>query len=228
MNLYFDTEFTGLHKDTTLISIGIVAENEKGFYAEFSDYDRSQCDDWIEDNVINNLRLYGVGWCSGAEQRIQELKSRGYEVSLNPSIPKDYSILEYGISHETEDGSTEVYGDTVWVSSRLEKWLSQFDEVQFVSDVCHYDFSLLIDLFGDAWDLPKNVNPACHDINQDIAKHYGISEREAFGKSREEIVQELCGDAINGEKHNALYDARVIKAIYERMYQDNLSFKTGD
>ena len=24
MNLYFDTEFTGLHKNTTLISIGIV------------------------------------------------------------------------------------------------------------------------------------------------------------------------------------------------------------
>ena len=43
MNLFFDTEFTGLHAGTTLVSIGIVAENGKKFYAEFSDYDESQC-----------------------------------------------------------------------------------------------------------------------------------------------------------------------------------------
>lgn len=187
MNLYFDTEFTGLHKDTTLISIGIVSENGKGFYAEFSDYDRSQCDDWIRDNVINSLMLYGAR----DEGMVQRLKSSGYEVSDYPTMPTGYSTIEWGISHETKDGLTEVYGDTVWISSRLEKWLSQFDEVQFVSDVCHYDYVLLIDLFGTAWDLPKNVNPACHDINQDISKHYGISEREAFDKSREEIVKEF-------------------------------------
>ena len=34
-------------------------------------------------------------------------------------------------------------------------------------------------------------------------------------KSREEIVSELCGETIYGIKHNSLYDAEVIKAIYE-------------
>ncbi len=34
MNIYFDTEFTGLHKNTTLISIGMIAENGRTFYAE--------------------------------------------------------------------------------------------------------------------------------------------------------------------------------------------------
>lgn len=58
------------------------------------------------------------------------------------------------------------------------------------------------------------MSAACHDINQDIARHYGISDREAFDKSREDIVSELCGQQIEGEKHNALYDAEVIKAIY--------------
>ena len=37
MKIFFDTEFTGLHKNTTLISIGLVAENGKKFYAEFND-----------------------------------------------------------------------------------------------------------------------------------------------------------------------------------------------
>lgn len=40
---------------------------------------------------------------------------------------------------------------------------------------------------------PENVSAVCHDINQDIAKHYGILEREAFDKSRKDIVSELCG-----------------------------------
>ena len=57
MKLFFDTEFTGLHKDTTLISIGIISEDERTFYAELTDYDKSQVDDWIKENVIDNLLL---------------------------------------------------------------------------------------------------------------------------------------------------------------------------
>lgn len=34
-DLFFDTEFTGLHKQTSLISIGIVAENGKKFMQNF-------------------------------------------------------------------------------------------------------------------------------------------------------------------------------------------------
>ena len=35
---FFDTEFTGLRKDTTLISIGIVSDTGDRFYAELTDY----------------------------------------------------------------------------------------------------------------------------------------------------------------------------------------------
>ena len=56
MKIFFDTEFTGLRKDTTLISIGLVDENGRTFYAEFSDYDNSQCDTWIHENVIKHLK----------------------------------------------------------------------------------------------------------------------------------------------------------------------------
>lgn len=55
MMVYFDTEFTGLHKETTLISLGMIDDFGHKFYAIFTDYDKSQCDSWIEENVINNL-----------------------------------------------------------------------------------------------------------------------------------------------------------------------------
>ena len=53
--VFFDTEFTGLHQSTTLISIGLISECGKTFYAEFTDYDKTQIDDWLTENVINKL-----------------------------------------------------------------------------------------------------------------------------------------------------------------------------
>lgn len=176
MKIFFDTEFTGLHKDTTLISIGLISEDGRTFYAELSDYDRTKCDDWIRNNVIKNLHYKKL---------------------------KDY-IPNYH------------YGSQVDISVSLQNWFNQFPTVELVSDVCHYDMVLLIDLFGNAFHLPKNVCAACYDINQDIARYYNISLAEAFDKSREEILYEKYKEnAVSGDKHNALYDAKVIREIYQ-------------
>lgn len=183
MRLYFDTEFTGLHQGTTLISLGIISEDGRTFYAEFTGYDKTQVTSWIQENVIENLIFKTL--------------------QMEPCADVDY-----------KNRSVEVLGREYFVKARLAEWLRQFDSIQFVSDVCHYDFVLLAELFGGALKLPENVSAACHDINQDIASFYHISERVAFDKSREDIVEESL-QVIDGQKHNALYDAKVIKAIYE-------------
>jgi len=175
MKVFFDTEFTGLHKDTTLISIGLISESGKTFYAEFTDYDGSQVDEWIQEHVINNLKFNYQG--------------------------KFFTV---------RDGNMEVHHDKYHIRKQLAEWFEQFDTVELVSDVCHYDMVLLIDIFGHAFKLPSNVNPACHDINQDIARYFNLTEREAFDYSREEIVM----GKIPGDKHNSLYDAKVIREIY--------------
>ena len=177
MKIFFDTEFTGLHKNTTLISIGCIAEDGKTFYAELNDFDESQCDNWIQENVINNL--------------------------LYPDVE--------GVK---DDGTNMVVlGDMDLVREKFIEWLSQYKDVQFVSDVCHYDMVLLIDIFGDAMSLPQGVSPVCHDINQDIARFYGCPDAEVFDWSREDIIAEHH-ISIEGKKHNSLYDAKVIEAIY--------------
>ncbi len=193
MKLFFDMEFTGLRQNTTPISIGIVSEDGKKFYAEFTDYDESQCSEWIKENVINNLK---------------------FELEMG----------EHFWERE-HDGNVEVLCDKECVSYWLNKWLSQFDTIQFVSDVCHYDFVLLIDLLtngGTALDLPENISAVCHDLNMDIARHYDVSDREAFDMSREQIMFDVCngGVFLDGDKHNSLYDAEVIKAIYEEIGYD--------
>ena len=102
------------------------------------------------------------------------------------------------------------------VAKALHIWFKQFDTVELVSDVCHYDMVLLIDMFGGAFDLPSNVGASCYDINQDIAKYYKISQSEAFDKSRESILYDRWKEnSISGDKHNALYDAKVIRELYQ-------------
>ena len=57
IKVFLDTEFTGLHKDTTLISLALVDKQNRYFYAEFTDYDKYQVDKWIKNNVIKHLLL---------------------------------------------------------------------------------------------------------------------------------------------------------------------------
>ena len=52
MKIFFDTEFTGLHKNTELISIGLIAENGNMFYGEITNY---TTDD--DGNGIYTIRL---------------------------------------------------------------------------------------------------------------------------------------------------------------------------
>ena len=190
MKIFFDTEFTGLHKNTTLISIGLVDENNRTFYAEFSDYADNQCNEWIYKNVIKNLK-----W-----------SKEGPSENFANIYPNDW----------------EAYGTKEYIRTVLIDWLSKYDNVELISDVCHYDMVLFVDIFGTAFDIPSNVNPVCHDINQDIAKFYEISEMEAFVKSREDITTEYRY-LIDGNKHNSLYDARTIKAIYETIIQNKIN-----
>ena len=192
MNIYFDTEFTGLHKDTTLISIGLTTDpidetgNTLNFYAEITDYDQSQVDDWIKENVISNLG----------------------EPLFNQKVidTLDYSNITYYVK-----------GPKSAVRVKLLEWLtyiSNKSKINFVSDVCHYDFVLFIDLLADnAFGLPEWISPACYDINQMIAERCDIPFEDAFDIRRESLVLGL-DDIRDIPKHNALYDALVIRKIF--------------
>ena len=85
--------------------------------------------------------------------------------------------------------------------------------------------------------LPSNISPITEDLNQIIAREKGISIREAFEMNREELAfghhseglykrlknldsntaNELTSNPIDGNKLNALWDAKVIKTIYNKL-----------
>lgn len=57
MKIFLDSEFTGLVQNTSLISLGLIDENNNSFYAEFTDYNKNLIDKWLCKNVISNLCL---------------------------------------------------------------------------------------------------------------------------------------------------------------------------
>ncbi len=141
MNIYFDTEFTGLYQNTTLISIGLVSEDGETFYAELTDFDRRQIDQWIQENVIDSLWLVGDenSWRGTVENYLVK-GSRAKVVQR---------LREWLIRQSTKNA---VYGDMRNVfpdrhPQKLEMW----------SDCYAYDWVLFCDLFGGAMNVPDCV-----------------------------------------------------------------------
>ena len=62
MLIFFDTEFTDLHWEAKLISVGLVAEDGREFYAELSDtYQIADCGDFTREVVLPLLEG-GEAW----------------------------------------------------------------------------------------------------------------------------------------------------------------------
>ena len=169
--IFLDTEFTGLHQNTTLISIGLISETGETFYAELTDYDKTQIDDWLQENVISNLFL------------------SEYD---NAAI-----ITKWTLKSNTES-----------VRYALDNWFKQFDEVEIWSDCLSYDWVLFNQIWGHAFSIPKSI----YYIPFDICTMF-----ELKGIDPDINREEFSGLKNDAQKHNALWDAKVIKECYFKL-----------
>lgn len=55
MKYFTDTEFIEYPCTIDLISIGIVSEDDRTFYAINTDFDSSKASDWVKENIISQL-----------------------------------------------------------------------------------------------------------------------------------------------------------------------------
>lgn len=171
MRVFFDTEFTGLRQDTTLISIGCVSEDGRRFYAELDDFDLGQVNDWIKANVTDHL------WIQNPET----------------AVP---------------NAVTYIVDNAPGVATALREWLAQWPQVEMWSDVLAYDWVLFCQLFGGSFGLPTNV----YYIPFDLATVFRMNGVDP------DISRETYSGMIEGiQKHNALWDAQVIKACFHKI-----------
>lgn len=189
MKIFLDTEFTGLHQRTTLISIGLVDEHNCTFYAESNEFDRTRVDEWIQNNVIENLDFKG-----------RELDDNG----------KIIGNMDYTAYPDQEC----YYGSEKFIEEHLTSWLAKYKHVEIWSDCLSYDWVLFCDLWGHAFNIPKNVYYIPFDICT-LFKVKGIDpdinrEEFAYGTKTPSGLH----------KHNSLDDAIVIKDCYYKLMKN--------
>jgi len=212
INLYLDTEFTGLHQRTDLISLSLVHSRTCYFYAEFVSFSRAQLDEWLNTNVMANcIFLKEHGFCRPPE-----------EIPLSPDCP----IRELGPGYIFDrDINTKMIRMRGWpenILANLDVWLKHVefkfvtkdhDQVvpfQVISDCFSYDWVLFNELYGGARRLPSTISYIPIDICSLFFANNIDPDISRVGFAGDAAVTDL-------PQHNALADAFNIKACFERL-----------
>jgi hypothetical protein len=156
--IYFDTEFTGLHQMTTLISIGCITDDGKTFYAEYTDFDKDQVTDWIKENVFPGLKYVSM------------------EGSVEPFMKKDVNQFE-------AVGDKEYVKEAFWKWIGM----LGYKKIRMYSDCLTYDWMLFNEYYADEKDGMKdlrNINYIPLDLCTDLyrAKVDPDVNREEFAE----------------------------------------------
>ena len=114
-----------------------------------------------------------------------------------------------------DKGVTYIAGSEFEIASMMEGWLKERGQesnpIQVVSDVYATDWQLFCNAFGGIFDMPGFV----HYIPLDLATML-YSWGEDPDVNRDEFAREKNASL----KHNALWDARVLKKCWERLDKD--------
>jgi hypothetical protein len=133
---------------------------------------------------------------------------------LRKNVMKNLFLHKRSAPKSTDD-HTRVRDISDRISVELFLWLKRLaekhdiDKFEIWSDVYAYDWMLFCELYGGALYIPDNI----YYIPFDLATEMKLKNVDP-DISREEFA-EL--DGFEGDKHNCLWDAKVIKACHEKL-----------
>jgi hypothetical protein len=161
----YDTEFLEDGKTVDLISIGIVCEDGREYYAVNSeaDWDRIRKDDWMMDNVVRHLPTHRTG-------EVQKRKGFGESGwSWGGIHMRDARVKpKWVIANEVRD---------FLLTSVVPAQPSQIDRQDGIpahgfpelwAYFAAYDHVALAQLWGKMLHLPKGIPMYTHDIKQEM------------------------------------------------------------
>jgi hypothetical protein len=204
MKYFLDTEFIEDGKTIDLISIGIVAEDGRRYYAINRDCDFSKASQWVKDNVINQLPPKDPLPIE-ASPRIWEESKAWKDKQVIAAGVAEFLGCKYTITTPIRSGLLGIFDKLLLkFSPSLAKKKFNFElkegmpKPEIWAYYADYDWVVFCQLFGTMMDLPKDFPMYCRDIKQ------------------------LCDDLGNPElpkqdkgEHNAIADARWNKTAYE-------------
>lgn len=218
MKVFLDTEFiAGFHKPLfgkrrhfiDLISIGLVDDTGRTYYAISKDFDPADADEWVKANVLAPLVTDWVKshhgdsrneaiWAVNSSDVVKNVRTVQRIIGkTNKQIADDVRWFVYGQALEQGEGLDGMDADVKY-------WLSQ-NSIEFYAYYADYDWVLFCSLFGRMIDLPEGFPMYCRDLKQQLDER-GINQ---------EWKRAIAPDP-EGE-HNALVDAQWNKLLHDKI-----------
>lgn len=212
MKYYIDTEFIeSFHKPLfgkkrhfiDLISIAIVCEDGREYYAISNEFNPKDADQWVRDNVISKLPPRHVNFYDSPKMRRESLLWKD-----NARIRQE--IYEFfGYKPEWTDYGSDIF--------------SKDTDIQVYAYYADYDWVLLCSLFGRMIDLPNGFPMYCRDLKQLFDERVEAMPPQRIHKAdvddsfpvRVEQIKSCGAYPKQLNEHNALDDARWNKSLHE-------------
>lgn len=209
MKYFIDTEFIeGFHKPLfgkrrhfiDLISIGIVSEDGREYYAISNEYRYKDADKWVQDNVI--LPMYIDRVHGDARNRWDVHNFHHAFGKSNEQIAND--IQSFCLDYQSKDNGDGSITITIPGSPEFYAYYADYDWVVFCS------------LFGRMIDLPKEFPMYCKDLKQiqdEKALSYRYTE-DMYNDEKLKAIKKFKNYPPQENEHSAIDDARWNKKLY--------------
>jgi hypothetical protein len=208
MKYFLDTEFIeGFHKPMfgkkrhfiDLISIGIVCEDGRSYYAISNEYDFYKADAWVQTNVIYPMyhdTVHGDG-----RNHFNRHNFHKHYGKSNNRITEELMMFFY------PEQSKEFKGAEGEFLSRGKQYGWGGDQPEFYGYYSDYDWVLFCSLFGLMINLPKGFPMYCIDLKQIFD--------EKFPAPIQKEIKESGNYPKQINEHNALADAKWNFELYK-------------
>lgn len=193
MKYFLDTEFIeGFHKHPfhkrrhhiDLISIGIVSEDDREYYAISNEFNPKHANDWVQLNVIAQLPL-----------KLMPHESVG-------QFKKRCKLNEYYAGKWYDGKKNDV------IANEIREFCTA-DNIEFWGYFSDYDWVVFCSLFGTMMDLPKGFPMYCLDLKQRMFEYNLSKDWKAINCPDPEGQHDALVDARWNKK---LYSA-ILRAI---------------
>lgn len=218
MRYYLDSEFidsgvNGRGADIDLISIGIVSEDGRSYYAQSVEFNPDAASPWVWDNVIPALSMHQSSFGRHTHLKPYHKGLLGQSIRLhrygqctfeNPAKdvvgPSGTKLPELLLCADCPWRTREQIRDEVVSFLDPEK----YGKPELWGWCAGYDFVVFCQLFGTMMDLPDGYPHYIKDI-QYILDEHSISD------------DQLPDEPPAGQAHNALVDARYIGQLWSHL-----------
>lgn len=189
MKYFLDTEFIDDGKTIDLISIGIVTEDGRKYYAQSVDFNHRKASAWVKENVLTHLLT-----CPWAEPYVKGILGHRTDKAYHRKYGQCVD-WQRGYVHNCPWRTREQIRDDLRVFCDPEK----YGKPEFIGWCAGYDWVALCQLFGTMMDLPDGWSHYIKDIQ------YLLDERSLSDDQLPPLTEAA---------HNALADARYIQQLW--------------